>query len=274
FSMEYLKQEYPSYGHGDMREPAYEILQEDGSRITEFTFEDYVILKGKRKLEGLPAVYTESDEEAETLEIYLRDRVMNTKIILSYTIFENLPVIIRNTRFVHEGESSIVLERAMSLNLDLPDDRYEMVELTGAWARERYVKTAPLHEGIQAIYSMRGHSSHQFNPFFALKRPETTEDAGEAIGISLVYSGNFLGQTAVDTFGVARAMIGIHPEGFSWTLKKGETFQTPEAVLVYSGEGLGKMSRTFHRLYRKRLARGYWRDRVRPVVINNWEATF
>ena len=257
-----------------MREPAYEILQEDGSRITEFTFEDYVILKGKRKLEGLPAVYTESDEEAETLEIYLRDRVMNTKIILSYTIFENLPVIIRNTRFVHEGESSIVLERAMSLNLDLPDDRYEMVELTGAWARERYVKTAPLHEGIQAIYSMRGHSSHQFNPFFALKRPETTEDAGEAIGISLVYSGNFLGQTAVDTFGVARAMIGIHPEGFSWTLKKGETFQTPEAVLVYSGEGLGKMSRTFHRLYRKRLARGYWRDRVRPVVINNWEATF
>ena len=274
FSMEYLKQEYPSYGHGDMREPAYEILQEDGSRITEFTFEDYVILKGKRKLEGLPAVYTESDEEAETLEIYLRDRVMNTKIILSYTIFENLPVIIRNTRFVHEGESSIVLERAMSLNLDLPDDRYEMVELTGAWARERYVKTAPLHEGIQAIYSMRGHSSHQFNPFFALKRPETTEDAGEAIGISLVYSGNFLGQTAVDTFGVARAMIGIHPEGFSWTLKKGETFQTPEAVLVYTGEGLGKMSRTFHRLYRKRLARGYWRDRVRPVVINNWEATF
>lgn len=274
FSMEYLKQEYPSYGRGDMREPAYEILQEDGSRITEFTFEDYVILKGKRKLEGLPAVYTESDEEAETLEIYLRDRVMNTKIILSYTIFENLPVIIRNTRFVHEGESSIVLERAMSLNLDLPDDRYEMVELTGAWARERYVKTAPLHEGIQAIYSMRGHSSHQFNPFFALKRPETTEDAGEAIGISLVYSGNFLGQTAVDTFGVARAMIGIHPEGFSWTLKKGETFQTPEAVLVYSGEGLGKMSRTFHRLYRKRLARGYWRDRVRPVVINNWEATF
>lgn len=274
FSMEYLKQEYPSYGHGDMREPAYEILQEDGSRITEFTFEDYVILKGKRKLEGLPAVYTESDEEAETLEIYLRDRVMNTKIILSYTIFENLPVIIRNTRFAHEGESSIVLERAMSLNLDLPDDRYEMVELTGAWARERYVKTAPLHEGIQAIYSMRGHSSHQFNPFFALKRPETTEDAGEAIGISLVYSGNFLGQTAVDTFGVARAMIGIHPEGFSWTLKKGETFQTPEAVLVYSGEGLGKMSRTFHRLYRKRLARGCWRDRVRPVVINNWEATF
>ena len=119
-----------------------------------------MILKGKRKLEGLPAVYTESDEEAETLEIYLRDRVMNTKIILSYTIFENLPVIIRNTRFVYEGESSIVLERAMSLKLDLPDDRYDMFELTGAWVRERYFTTAPHHEGMKAIYSMREQSSH------------------------------------------------------------------------------------------------------------------
>lgn len=274
FSMEYLKQEYPSYGHGDMRYPAYEICQEDGSRITEFTFEDYIIFKGKKKLAGLPAVYTESDEEAETLEVYLRDPVMNTRMVLSYTIFENLPVITRSTKFVHEGEHSILLGQAMSMSLDLPDDRYEMITLTGAWARERYVKKARLHEGVQAVYSMRGHSSHQFNPFFALKRPETTEDSGEVIGISLIYSGNFLGQVVVDTFGVTRSMIGIHPEGFSWTLIKGETFQTPEAVLVYSDQGLGKMSQVFHRLYRKRLARGYWRDRVRPVVINNWEATF
>lgn len=274
FSMEYLKQEYPAYGHGDMRYPAYMICQEDGSRITEFVFEDYMILKGKRKLEGLPAVYTESEEEAETLEIYLKDPVMNTKMVLSYTIFKEYPVLIRNTKIIHEGESKITLKQAMSLNLDLPDDQYEMVTLTGAWARERYVKTAPLHEGVQAVYSMRGHSSHQFNPFFALKRPETTENSGEVIGFSLVYSGNFLGQAVVDTFGVTRAMIGIHPEGFSWTLEQGEEFQTPEAVLVYSNQGLGYMSRVFHRLYRKRLARGYWRDRVRPVVINNWEATF
>lgn len=274
FSMEYLKQEYPSYGHGDMRYPAYEISQEDGSRITEFTFEGYEIRKGKRKLEGLPAVYTETDKEAETLEIFLRDEIINTRMVLSYTIFEDLPVITRNTKFIHEGKRSIVLNQAMSLNVDLPDDRYEMITLTGAWARERYIKEAPLHEGVQAIYSMRGHSSHQFNPFFALKRPEAKEDSGEVIGISLIYSGNFLGQAVVDTFGVTRAMIGIHPEGFSWSLKQGEEFQTPEAVLVYSDSGIGKMSRIFHWLYRKRLVRGYWRDRERPVVINNWEATF
>ena len=274
FSMEYMKQEYPSYGHGDMREPAYSITQTDGSRITEFVYEDHAIFPGKKPLPGLPAVYTEADSEAETLEVYLRDPVMNTRMILSYTIWTGLPVIIRNVKFVHEGEEPIVLNRAMSLSVDLPGDDYEMMTLTGAWARERYVKVAPLHQGVQAVYSMRGHSSHQFNPFFALKRPDANEDQGEVIGVSLVYSGNFLGEVCVDTFQVSRMMMGIHPEGFDWTLKQGEEFQTPEAVMVYSNQGLGKMSRVFHQLYRTRLARGYWRDRVRPVVINNWEATF
>ena len=222
----------------------------------------------------MPSVYIESADEAETLEITLKDKVIGTTLILSYTIFENFPVICRNARFEHCGKQEISLEQAMSFSLDFPDAEYEMVTLTGAWARERYVKNHELHEGVQSVYSMRGHSSHQFNPFFALKRKNTTEDAGEVIGFSLVYSGNFLGQVNVDTFQVARAMLGIHPEGFSWTLKKGETFQTPEAVLVYSDNGMNGMSQTFHKLYRTRLARGVWRDQARPVVINNWEATF
>lgn len=274
FSMEYLKQEYPSYGHGDMRYPAYQLLQKDGSRISEFTFEGYQIFKGKKKLEGLPAVYTEEEEEAETLEIYLKDAVINTELTLSYTVFRDFPVICRNALFRHRGDEPVVLENAMSLSLDLPDSDYDMVTLTGAWARERYIKVNPLHEGVQAVYSMRGHSSHQFNPFFALKRHETTENTGEVIGFSLIYSGNFLGQVNVDTFGVSRAMIGIHPEGFSWTLKGGESFQTPEAVLVYSPNGMNGMSQVFHKLYRTRLSRGKWRDMERPVVINSWEAVF
>lgn len=274
FSMEYLRQEYPSYGRGDMRYPAYAILQGDGSRISEFQYDSYKIYRGKKKLEGLPAVYTESEDEAETLEITLQDSVIGTTLILSYTIFEHFPVICRNARFEHHGKQEISLEQAMSFSLDFPDADYEMITLTGAWARERYVKTHELHEGVQSVYSMRGHSSHQFNPFFALKRKNTTEDQGEVIGFSLVYSGNFLGQVNVDTFQVTRAMMGIHPEGFSWKLKKGETFQTPEAVLVYSENGMNGMSQTFHKLYRTRLARGFWRDQARPVVINNWEATF
>lgn len=274
FSLEYIRQEYPAYGSGDMREPAYQITQADGSRISEFCYREHHIYAGKPKLPGLPAVYVEKDTEAETLEVVLEDPVIRTELVLSYTIFRELPVICRNARFIHRGTEAIVLGPAMSFNLDLPDCDYEMVDLAGAWARERYVCTHRLHEGIQSVYSMRGHSSHQFNPFLALKRPDAGEHTGEVLGFSLVYSGNFLGQAVVDTFGVTRVMMGIHPNGFAWTLRTGESFQTPEAVLVYSDRGLNGMSQAFHRLYAKRLARGYWRDRERPVLINNWEATY
>lgn len=274
YSLEHIKQEYSGFGFGDMRYPAYDIERENGSRIAIFQYQGYRVFSGKPGLEGLPAVYTEDDSEAQTLEIYLKDEVTQLELTLLYTIFEALPVITRSVRFAHRGTEELKLNRAMSLCLDLPDAEYDMVDLTGAWARERSVQIHRLHQGVQSIHSMRGHSSHQFNPFLALKRPNTDEFSGEALGISLVYSGNFLAQTEVDTMGTLRVLMGIHPDGFCWPLKEGEVFQTPEAVMVYSNEGLNGMSQVFHKLYRTRLARGYWRDRERPILINNWEATY
>ena len=274
FSLEALRQEYPAYGTGDMRYPAYELLRENGSRLSGFVYQSHRIYPGKPKLPGLPATYVEKENEAETLEITLKDELIGTELILSYTIYEAFPAVCRNACFRQTGEEMVDLDEAMSLSLDLPDRDYDLVTLTGAWARERYVRTEHLREGAQEVYSMRGHSSHQFNPFLALKRPNADEKQGEVLGFSLVYSGNFLGKVNVDTYGVTRVLLGIHPEGFSWTLKPGESFQTPEAVMVYSSEGLNGMSQTFHKLYRTRLCRGSWRDKVRPVLINNWEATF
>lgn len=274
FSLEHIRQEYPCYGTGDMRHPAYTVAQENGSRISEFVYCGHEITAGKPELEGLPATYTEAEDEAETLEVYLRDEVSGTKLTLRYTIFRDYGAIARNARFEQYGAQTVVLDRAMSLNLDLPDREYEMVELTGAWTRERYVKKRPLEHGIQAVYSLRGSSSGNFNPFLALKRPETTEHTGEVMGFSLVYSGSFLAQAEVDTYDVTRVSMGIHPENFIWPLQQGEHFETPEAVLVYSKEGLNGMSQTFHQLYRTRLARGKWRDQPRPILINNWEATY
>ena len=193
---------------------------------------------------------------------------------LFYTVFAQLPAIARHAEIACTGENPVSLDRAMSLCLDLPDSDYEMVELTGAWARERHVATRPLAEGVQAVYSLRGHSSHQFNPFLALKHPDCGEMHGEVYGFSLVYSGNFLAQADVDPYHVTRVTMGIHPQNFSWTLRPGETFATPEAVMVYSDRGLNGMSQAFHTLYRGRLARGVWRDAVRPVLVNNWEATY
>ena len=274
FSLENIKQEYPTFGCGDMRFPAYEIERENGSHVVEFVYKEHKIYNGKPKLEGLPATYVESDDEAQTLELVLEDASIGTKIILLYTIYEAFPVITRSVRFECDSDEKITLFSAMSACVDLPDKDYEMIDLAGVWARERHVRRHKLDYGIQSIYSMRGCSSYQFNPFLALARENADEFQGQVYGFSLVYSGNFLAQTEVDNYDTARVLMGIHPNGFKWTLGKGEAFQAPEMVMVYSEAGLNGMSQAFHRLYRTRLARGTWRDKVRPILINSWEAFY
>ena len=274
YSLEHLKQEYPSYGTTDYREPAFEILQENGSRISDFVYESHKIYDGKPELQGLPAVYVEEKEEAQTLEIILRDSLTGAKMTLYYTIMRDFPVITRSMNLENDGDQSFDLTRAMSACLDLPDKDYEWIQLSGAWAREREIKTRKLEQGIQSVGSLRGNSSHNHNPFIALKRQSADEFQGDVIGMSLVYSGNFLMQAEVDTYDVTRILMGIHPMGFQWHLEPGESFQTPEAIITFSEDGLNGMSQTFHKLFRTRLARGYWRDKERPILINNWEATY
>ena len=257
FSMDNIRQEYPVRGNGDLRNTACVIRDENGSRDAKFTYVSHKIYKGKPVLRGLPASYVESEIEATTLEVTLNDSILSMKMILRYTIYEELPILTRNTFFDYYGDGEAYLERAMSASIDLPDADYEMLSFTGAWARERQVTKSRLCTGIQSIYSLRGHSSHQFNPFMVLKRPQTTEEMGEAIGVCLVYSGNFLGQTEVDNYHVTRVMMGIHPENFCWQMAKGECFETPEVIFSYSSEGLHGMS---HALTRFRL-RGFNRER-------------
>ncbi|MDM8210611.1 alpha-galactosidase [Mediterraneibacter glycyrrhizinilyticus] len=274
FSMEHIRQEYAVFGTTDFRMPAVEILQDNGSRISELLFHDYRIENGKPKLPGLPATYTEDESEAQTLIIGLEDPLTRIRLELFYTIFEKGGIIARSARFINNGKEDVHLNTAMSLCMDLPDSDYDWIQFSGAWARERYPKTRHLEQGIQSVGSMRGHSSHNHNPFVILKRPSADEFQGEAIGFSLIYSGNFLAQAEVDAYDTTRFLMGIHPAGFDWKLSAGTSFQTPEALMVYTDQGLNCLSQTFHRLYQKRLARGYWRDRERPILINNWEATY
>lgn len=273
-SLEHTKLEYGVYGNTDYRQPAVEVLQNNGSRISDFKYQSFSIVPGKPKLSGLPATYTEDDGEAETLFITLKDSVTELLLKLSYTIFAKGGVIARNAHLKNEGEESLHLTTAMSLCMDLPDYDYEWIQFSGAWSRERHEKVRKLEQGIQSVGSRRGHSSHEHNPFVILKRPAADEFQGEAMGFSLVYSGNFLAQAEVDTHGSTRMLMGIHPDGFDWKLEKGESFQTPEAVMVYTDKGLNHLSQTYHKLYQRRLARGYWRDKARPILINNWEATY
>ena len=274
-SMQYTKQEYPVYGTGDYRSPALTVRQENGSEIVDFKYVSHEIYGGKKKLAGLPATYTERQEEATSLDITLHDPVMDTDLVLTYSVYEDYPVITRSARLVQKGDQKIRLENVMSAAVEFPDMDYEMIHLSGAWARERYVKTRKLEMGTQAVQSLAGTgSSSEQNPFIALKRPHTTEDTGEVFGFSFVYSGNFLAQVEVSTYEMTRVMMGINPQGFSWELSRDEEFQTPEVVMVYSDKGLNGMSQAYHRLYRDRLMRGKWRNHARPILLNNWEATY
>ncbi|WP_310830194.1 alpha-galactosidase [Paenibacillus pedocola] len=274
FSLDTLPQEYPGYGSGDFREPAYVAGLSNGTSVTELTYVSHSIVKGKAPLEGLPAVYAESDEEAETLVLILEDAGAGLRAELSYTVMTGYDAIIRSARLINTGKLPLKLDRALSASLDFPHANYELLHLSGSWARERHVVRAPLHSGRQGIDSKRGASSHQQNPFLALLSPHAGENSGEAYGFNLVYSGNFLAEAEVDQYGSTRVTMGINPFGFQWLLEQGDSFQTPEAVLVYSDQGIGGMSRTYHRLYRQRLVRGLFRDEPRPVLINNWEATY
>ena len=274
FSLEHIRQEYPVFGTSDYRQGAVELRQENGSRISDFTYQDHTISEGKPLLPGLPATYTESGEEALTLTIKLKDAVTGVQAGLLYTIFAKGGILARSVRFSHQGSHPVWLSRAMSLCLDLPDRDYMWQQLSGCWARECHIQNRTLEPGIMSIGSMRGNSSHEHNPFLVLKRPDTTERHGEAVGFSLIYSGNFRIQAEADTHNTLRVLAGIDPETFEWKLEKGETFQTPEAVMVYTSQGLNHMSQTFHKLYQKRLAKGYWRDKARPILNNNWEATY
>ncbi|MEK4157812.1 alpha-galactosidase [Paenibacillus odorifer] len=273
-SLDTLPSEFPSYGNGDFREPALEVHLVDGTTVTDFRYKSHTINKGKPALKGLPATYVESEEEAETLKIILQDDKTGLIAALSYTVFNDQDVITRSVRIENLGKDNLVLKRVLSANVDFHDSDYDMLQLSGTWTRERHIHKRPLVPGIQRIDSKRGSSSHQQNPFMALLAKDATEDHGEVYGFSLVYSGSFLAQAEVDQYGISRVGIGIQPFNFQWLLEPGESFQAPEAVLVRSSEGLGGLSRTYHRLYRTRLCRGEFRDSKRPILINNWEATY
>lgn len=265
YSLDTLPLEYPTYGHGDYRQPALHVQQENGSTILDLKYESHRIISGKPNLVGLPATYVEADEEADTLEIHLRDSLTNLLVILRYTAFASLNVITKSTQIINEGNQVLSVQRVFSASIDLPDSDYEMLQLSGAWARERHMVKRPLVAGLQGIDSRRGSSSHMHNPFLALLRQGSTEDTGDVYGVNLVYSGSFTAHADVDPYGGTRVQIGIQPFDFSWLLEPGQSLQSPEAVLVFSHEGLGGLSRTYHKLYR---------DRERPVLVNNWEATY
>ncbi len=270
-SLDHVPQEYPSFGLGEMREGALTVRRGDGTRSCDLRFASAEVVDGKPGIPGLPATF---GDNAKTLLVYLKDELLSLEVTLSYTLFDDCDALVRSVILRNAGQEALHIERAYSLCLDLPDSRYDLITLSGAWSRERELIRRPLTMGEQGVSSVRGASSLQTSPMLVLARPETTEAQGEAIASALVYSGNFTAQVHVDAHCSARVMLGINDIDFEWALEPGCAFHTPEAVTVYSAEGLDGMSRAFHRICADHLVRGQYAHASRPILLNNWEATY
>lgn len=265
--------EYPTAGLGDFREPCIEVRTESGNVGLQLCYVNHKIYQGKPQLERLPATFGET-EDCTTLELLCEDKILKLQVTLVYTAFEKLDVITRSVRVRNENADAVHLTKVLSACVDMDNKDFEMISLHGSWARERHIQRRKIGYGKQSVSSMRGESSHQDHPFMALVTGNTTQDAGEAYGFHFVYSGNFIAQAELNQFDMVRAVMGIHSHDFAWKLTQGEEFTAPEVVMVYSAEGIGHMSRTLHDLYRNHLIRGAFKDRKRPILINNWEATY
>ncbi len=264
--------EYASQGTGDFREPCFGAKNEYGQSGAELEYRSHEIIAGKVVPEGLP--HTRGcDGCCDTLDIVMADDVHALEVHLLYTVYRDMDVIVKSARVENKGESSCTLTRVLSGQLNLEPDMIDVLTLHGAWGRERDITRQRLEAGSVCAESLRGVSSAETSPFMALLTPETTQTQGEVWGMSLVYSGNFIAKAQIDSYGKVRAVMGIHPENFSWNLRPGDKFQSPECILVYSGDGLGGMSRTFHDLFRQHLIDKRWLSQDRPILVNNWEAT-
>ena len=265
--------ELPTHGLGDNRDDALAVRSALGHTAVKLGVVSHEIYKGKKGLNGLPATFGKEDE-CTTLEITMTDETLKMDVILSYTVFEKVDAITRSLRIINNSSDDIVLTRVMSACLDMDNEDFDLLTLHGSWARERHINRRPLTRGFQGLSSIKGECSHQEHPFMAIMEKGADEDRGEVFGMSFVYSGNFLASCYVNQFDSARALMGINPEDFNWLLEPGEEFTAPEVIMVHSSEGLGGMSRSFHDLIRNNLIRSPYKDRKRPILINNWEATY
>lgn len=273
YSMDTLPQEFPCYGNGDFRSTAFAVENLDGSMSCDLRYKSHKIFDGKYNLEGLPAVYA-SEQEAQTLEILMEDPVTGVKVVLLYGVLPAQDIITRSVCVKNESSGKIYLNKIESASLDFLYGDYELLTFYGRHAMERNVQRVPVVHGTQKIGSVRGTSSHQYNPMMILAEKETTEDKGNCYAMSFVYSGCFQGEVLKDQLNQTRMMLGLQEEAFRYPLEAGEMFQAPEVILSYSSEGMNRLSQNLHHCIRQHICRGKYKEEIRPILINSWEAAY
>lgn len=274
YSLDYYPQEFPVCGSGDYRVNCLQAAFDSGVNDCLLTFESYKIYHGKYGLQGLPAMFAVEEDAVDTLEIVLKDTHEDFYVHLYYGVFEACDVITRAAIVENKSEKHVRLSRVMSACIDFNRSDMDMIHFYGKHVGERETERTSLFHGITELRSTRGTSSHHHNPFVILADRNTDEDMGTCYAVSLLYSGGFHMQMEVDQIHQSRLVMGIDDSDFMWTLQSGESFTTPEVCMCYSGDGLAVLSHRLHEAYQRHLIRSTWKDKRRPVLVNNWEATY
>lgn len=273
YSMDALPQEFPCRGIGDYRSPALVVLNEDGSESCDLRYLSHEIKKGKYGLPGLPAVYA-SEEEAETLEILMEDQTTSLRVVLYYGVLPERDIITRSVKIINAGQGKMYLEKVQSACLDFVSGEYDILSFYGRHAMERNLQRNPVFHGNMVIGSRRGTSSHQYSPVMILAEQGATETYGDCYAMNFVYSGGFKGEVEKDQFCQTRALLGLQDELFRYPLESGGCFYAPEVILSYTDQGLGRLSQNLHACIRHHICRGKYKEAVRPILLNSWEASY
>ena len=271
FSADSLPQEFSCYGSGDYRNHALRISDASGVQGADFRYKSHRIHEGKYSIPGLPSSY---GENAKTCEIVLEDKRLNAELILKYGIFYDEDIITRCAELRNKGESTLYLNKIMSASMDFLTGDFDLIHFWGRHNNEMNTEITPVRHELISVGSRRGVSSHQHNPFAVLSQRGCTEESGLCYGISLVWSGNFTIQAEQDQYSQTRIQAGISDEMFCYPVEGGGSFHTPEAILSCSEQGWTELSHRYHHFIRENICRGPWRKQRRPILVNNWEATY
>ena len=273
YSLDVYPQEYPTFGNGDYRVDCIQVINPDGTNVVELKYDSCEIKKGKYDLPGLPAFFW-NEEEGESLKVNLIDKVSGVRVELLYGVLEKYDIITRAVRIVNTSANELKIGKALSACIDMVDGDFDLIHFHGKHAMEREFERSPLLHGKMVLESKRGTSSHQQNPFAILAKKDATETFGECVGVAFVYSGSFIIEAEIDQVNQTRLVVGLHPEQFEYILNAGEELVLPEVAFTYSNAGFEKMTHSFHDAVRQNLQQGEFVHKHRPILINNWEATY